>query len=69
MSDARRIQAEQQAGHTKLTAVTLTATGRFKVFFVHLRYDEKGAARIPDPMLQRMLRQLNVARGETYTIG
>jgi len=64
----RRIQMDDQAGHTKLTAVTIgTAQGK-KQFFVPLQHNARGEAILPMAVLDRLLSQSAVRRGDTYSV-
>lgn len=67
--NSHRVQAEQQAGHTKLTAVNIYSNGRRNTFYAHLFHNERGEAILPVAILDRELRRLNVRRGDTYSIG
>jgi hypothetical protein len=64
----RAIQRADQAGHTKLTAVTIGHGGRRRQFFVMLEHDERGAARLPHSVLTKILNDAGVRRGDTYTV-
>lgn len=66
---SKHVQASQQAGHTKLTAVNIYSNGRRNTFYAHLVHNERGEAILPVAILDRELRRLNVRRGETYSIG
>ncbi len=66
------LQATQQAdnaGKKKLTAVTISASGRRRQFFVELEHDSRGAAILPQRILDKLLSQFGLRRGETYTVG
>jgi len=64
------IQQEQQAGHTKLTAVNIYASpGRRRTFFVPLLHNDKGQAILPEATLNRLLDEMRVRRGDTYSWG
>ena len=65
----RNTQQQQQAGNTKLTAVTITFRGMKQQFFAQLEHDSTGAARLPQSMLQKFLDKAGVRRGDTYTVG
>jgi hypothetical protein len=65
----KAIQQADQAGHTKLTAVTIGHGGHKKQFFVMLEHDSKGQAKLPHSVLDKILAQANVRYGETYTVG
>jgi len=65
----REIQRKDQAGHTKLTAVTI-GHGTHKVqAFVNLRHDADGKAVLPRATLDAMLNDLHVRRGDGFTQG
>ncbi len=66
------LQATQQvnnAGKKKLTAVTISANGRRRQFFVELEHDSRGAAILPQHALDKLLSKFGLRRGETYTVG
>lgn len=69
MHTAQQIQSQQQAHQVKLTAVTVQARGVKLCRFIHCRHNDQGRAVIPALELDRMLNQLGVVRGMTYTIG
>ncbi len=64
----RRIQMDDQAGHTKLTAVTLYHNGRHRVFWVMLKHNGQGEAILPMPVLDKLLTQCHVQYGGTYSV-
>ena len=66
----QRVQQQDQAHHTKLTAVTL-GHGRNKVqFFAMLHHDEKGQAKLPHTLLDQQLNRIGCTmRGQTFTSG
>jgi len=65
----RNIQRKDQAGHTKLTAVTM-GHGKHKLqAFVYLKHDANGKAVLPRTMLDTMLTNLHTRRGDAFTIG
>ena len=67
--NGRKIQREDQAGHTKLTAVTM-GHGRHRLqAFVYLRHDADGKAILPRATLDTMLDDLHVRRGDAFTTG
>lgn len=69
MQNAAQIQAQQQAGHTKLTAVSVYSNGRHHNTFLMLRHDEKGKAIMPEGILNRILDSINCRmRGQTFTV-
>lgn len=61
-------QQEQQAGHTKLTAVSIECRGKVHNFFLHLRHDEKGRAFIPQDVLIRLLDKVRPNISDRYNI-
>lgn len=66
----REIQRRDSAGHTKLTAVTIGHDGGHKrQFFVMLEHDERGAAKLPMAVLDKILSETGVRRGDAYTVG
>lgn len=67
--NSQKIQARDQAGHTKLTAVTIGHGRRKITAFVPLRHDAQGRAVLPAAVMDRMLDDLNVMRGQTFTVG
>lgn len=67
--NTRLIQSKQQAGYTKLTAVTITARGVKRQFFVGLEHNSDGSAILPNSMLNKLLSEMGVQRGDTYTLG
>lgn len=52
----------------KLTAVTLTSNGVKRTVFVKLLHTDKGAV-LPQATLDKLLRDMRVERGQTYTVG
>jgi len=69
MMNGRKIQREDQAGHTKLTAVTM-GHGRHRLqAFVYLKHDADGKAVLPRATLDTMLDDLHVRRGDAFTAG
>lgn len=64
----RRIQQQDQAGHTKLTAVTIGHGTHKRQFFVMLEHDARGAAKLPISVLNKLLDKAGVRRGDTYTV-
>jgi hypothetical protein len=67
--NSKRVQASQQAGYTKLTAVNIYSNGRQHTFFAPLVHNEQGEAILPLSVLNRELRRLRVERGQSYSIG
>ena len=53
----------------KKTLVTITARGVARTYLLDLEHDEKGQAFIPPGVLNKLLEQRGIRRGETYTIG
>lgn len=68
LETVRDTQQHQQAGHTKMTAVVLTANGLRVQFFVPLVHNQRGEAILPQRELNRMLDAMKVQRGQTYTV-
>jgi hypothetical protein len=69
MMNNRDIQRKDQAGHTKLTLVSI-GHGRNKITaFVPLKHDADGKAVLPRATLDTMLNNLHVRRGGTFTVG
>jgi len=65
----RNIQRKDQAGHTKLTLVSI-GHGRNKITaFVPLKHDADGKAVLPRSTLDTMLDDLHVRRGDAFTTG
>jgi hypothetical protein len=52
----------------KLTAVTIGHAGSKRQFFMMLEHDSHGAARLPAAVLDKILSQAGVKRGDTYTV-
>jgi hypothetical protein len=65
----RRVQAADNAGKMKLTAVTIGHGNHKKQFFVMLEHDSRGAAKLPHNVLDKILSDAGVKRGDTYTVG
>lgn len=66
----QQIQTRDQAGHTKLTAVTIGHGRRKLTAFVPLLHNERGQAVLPEPVLNRMLDDVGCRmRGQTFTVG
>lgn len=63
------IQKADQAGFTKLTAVTIGHGDHKKQFFVMLKHNEKGEAILPVHVLDHYLDKMNIQRGQTYSVG
>jgi hypothetical protein len=55
MMNATATQQEQQAGDTKLTAVSMQCNGKTHNFFVMAKHDAKGQAFIPQDQWIRLL--------------
>lgn len=68
MSDLRDIQKAELAGKMKLTAVTIGHGGHKRQFFVMLEHDSRGAAKLPVAVLDKILSQAGVRRGDAYTV-
>jgi hypothetical protein len=67
-SNLRAIQQADNAGKTKLTAVTIGHGHHRRQFFVMLEHDSRGAAKLPHHVLDRLLSQAGVRHGDTYTV-
>ena len=67
--NSKQIQAAQQAGHTKLTAVNIYFNGKRRTFYARLVHNERGEAILPTHILDRELNRLHVQRGQTYSVG
>jgi hypothetical protein len=66
----QQIQQRDSAGHTKLTAVTISRAGRRATVFVPLLHNDRGQAILPVPTLDRMLDDIGCrVRGQTFTVG
>lgn len=68
MSGLRDIQKAELAGKVKLTAVTIGHGNHKRQFFVELEHDSRGAAKLPHRILDKLLDQAGVRRGDTYTV-
>lgn len=69
MNTCNQTQAQQQAGHTKLTAVSVYSNGRQRNIFMMLEHDENGKAVLPEGALNRILDSINCRmRGQTFTV-
>jgi len=68
LSDTRTIQQSENAGKTKLTAVTIGHGRHRHQFFVELEHNSRGEAILPMPILDKILDQAGVRRGDTYTV-
>lgn len=69
LPENKAIQQADNAGKTKLTAVTIGHGGHKRQFFVMLEHDSRGAAKLPQAVLDKLLDQTGVRRGDTYTVG
>lgn len=67
-AELKAIQQAELAGKTKLTAVTIGHGGHKRQFFVMLEHDSRGAAKLPQAVLDKILSQAGVRRGDTYTV-
>ena len=66
----QKIQKQELAGKTKLTAVTIGHGGRRLQFFATLQHDSKGNAILPEATLNKALDTLGCRmRGQTFTHG
>jgi hypothetical protein len=63
----QEIQKNDNAGKTKLTAVTIGHGTQRHQFFVRLKHDSKGKAILPSETLNQILSSLR--RGDTFTVG
>ena len=61
------IQKADQAGHTKLTLVSMGHGNNRHVFFIPLLHDSRGRAILPHATLNKVL--AGVPRGTTVTTG
>lgn len=68
LPENKAIQQADNAGKTKLTAVTIGHGGRKRQFFLMLEHDSKGAAKLPMSTLDKLLDRAGVRRGDTYTV-
>ncbi len=64
----QQTQAAECAGKMKLTAVTIGHGNHKRQFFVMLEHDSRGAAKLPHAVLDKILTQAGVRRGDTYTV-
>lgn len=62
------IQKADNAGKMKLTAVTIGHGNHRRQFFVVLEHDSRGAAKLPPAVLDKILSNAGVKRGDTYTV-
>lgn len=67
--DSKATQKTQQAGRTKMTAVTVRFCGTSKVFFLPLVHNERGEATLPESVREKLLDQCPGIRGTCYSIG
>lgn len=68
LPENKAIQQADNAGKTKLTAVTIGHGSHKRQFFVMLEHDSKGAAKLPMSVLDKILSQAGVRRGDAYTV-
>lgn len=66
--NATATQQVQQAGHTKLTAVTIECRGKSRTFWLMLRHDEKGQAFLPQETMLRLIDQCRESNQDRYII-
>jgi hypothetical protein len=69
MITIREVQKADLAGKTKKTLASIYANGETRVSFVDCLHDSQGRAILPLHMLNRMLDQRGVRRGDTYSVG
>lgn len=62
------VQKADNAGKMKLTAVTIDHGNHRRQFFVMLEHDSRGAAKLPPTVLDKILSNAGVKRGDTYTV-
>ena len=66
----QQIQKRDQAGHTKLTLVSIGHGRRKITAFVPLLHNEQGQAVLPEPVMNRMLDDIGCTmRDQTFTVG
>ncbi len=68
LSNNKAVQQAENAGKTKLTAVTIGHGNHRRQVFVWLEHNSKGEAILPQHILDRLLDQAGVRRGDTYTV-
>jgi len=68
LGNNKAIQQADNAGKTKLTAVTIGHGHYRRQFFVELVHNSKGEAILPQHVLDNLLTQAGVRRGQTYTV-
>lgn len=61
----RRIQMDDMAGHTKLTAVSIFIHGANKTFYVMLAHNGRGEAILPQNVLDKLLLQAGRTDSQT----
>lgn len=69
MNTVHTTQQTQQSGKTKLTAVTISSNGKSRQFFVDLVHNDLGEAILPSVVLYKLLDEMGVGRGQTFTVG
>ena len=62
MKTVHDVQAQQLAGQTKLTAVSIYSNGKKYAFFVQLLHNARGQAILPQHILDRELGKVNARR-------
>ena len=67
--NCKEIQRKDQAGHTKLTLVSIGHGKNRCTAFMRLRHNDAGQAILPQSALNTMLDNLHTRRGDTYTVG
>ena len=68
--NSKEIQKKDQAGHTKLTLVSIGHGRRKITAFVPLMHDTNGRARLPTETMDKMLDDIGcIMRGQTFTVG
>lgn len=63
------VQREQQAGHTKLTSVSIWCKGKTHNIFVMARHDAQGRAYIPQEQWIRILDKVRTSNQDLIRVG
>ncbi len=66
--NATATQQNQQAGHTKLTAVSIACRGKTHVFYLMLRHDAKGQAYLPQETMIHLLDKVRTSSQDRVII-
>jgi hypothetical protein len=69
LGNNKSVQQADQAGHVKLTAVTIGHGLHRRQFFVELEHNSRGEAILPHGVLNKILSDAGVGYGDTYTVG